>query len=54
MSLIRIYLDEDVRPLLAAVLREPGYDAVSAVELGRLSIPELITSSTRLPTNDPC
>lgn len=40
MSLIRIYLDEDVRPLLATVLRERGYDAVSAVEHGRLSIPD--------------
>ncbi|HPD30647.1 MAG TPA: DUF5615 family PIN-like protein [Phycisphaerae bacterium] len=40
MSLIRIWLDEDVRPLLGAVLRERGYDAVSAVELGRLSIPD--------------
>jgi predicted nuclease of predicted toxin-antitoxin system len=40
MSLIRIYLDEDVRPLLATILRERGYDAVSAVELGRLSIPD--------------
>ncbi len=38
MSLVRLYLDEDVRPLLAEVLRKRGYDATSAVELGRLSI----------------
>lgn len=29
---IKIYLDEDVRPLLAKVLRERGYDIVSCVE----------------------
>lgn len=40
MSLIRLYLDEDVRPLLAVVLRDRGYDATSAVELGRLSVPD--------------
>jgi len=37
-SAIRLYLDEDVRPLLAAVLCERGYDAVSAVELGRIAL----------------
>ncbi len=40
MPAIRLYLDEDVRPLLTAVLRERGYDVVSAVELRRLGIPD--------------
>jgi predicted nuclease of predicted toxin-antitoxin system len=32
-SQIRVYLDEDVRPLLAQVLRERGYDVISCIEL---------------------
>ena len=34
MEKVKIYLDEDVRPLLAEVLRSRGYDAVSCVERG--------------------
>ena len=34
MENIKIYLDEDVRPLLAEVLRKRNYDAVSCVEKG--------------------
>ena len=33
---IRLYLDEDVRPLLAEILRSRGYDAVSSVERGQI------------------
>lgn len=29
---IKLYLDEDVRPLLAKIMRYRGYDVVSAVE----------------------
>ncbi len=32
MEKVRIYLDEDVRPLLAEILRNRGYDVVSCVE----------------------
>ncbi len=32
MQKIKAYLDEDVRPLLAKILRERGYDAVSCIE----------------------
>jgi len=32
---IRLYLDEDVRPMLAEILRMRGYDAVSCIEMGR-------------------
>lgn len=38
MGSIRFYLDEDVRPLLADILQERGYDAISAVRLGRIGI----------------
>lgn len=38
MAAIRVYLDEDVRPLLAEVLRQRGYDAVSSIELGRMQV----------------
>ena len=34
MEKVKIYLDEDVRPLLAEVLRSRGYDVVSCVERG--------------------
>jgi predicted nuclease of predicted toxin-antitoxin system len=40
MAVIRLYLDEDVRPLLARTLRARGYDATSAVDLGRIQIPD--------------
>ena len=32
MSKIKLYLDEDVRPLLAKILRNRGYDVTSCVE----------------------
>ena len=32
----QLFLDEDIRPLLAAILRERGYDAVGCGEVGRL------------------
>ncbi len=32
---IKLYLDEDVRPLLAEILRSRGYDAVGCVEKGQ-------------------
>jgi predicted nuclease of predicted toxin-antitoxin system len=35
MAKIRLLLDEDVRPLLAEILRQRGYDAVHVLELGR-------------------
>lgn len=40
MAPSRLYLDEDVRPLLASVLRQRGFDVVSAVDLGRIAIPD--------------
>jgi len=36
MEKVKIYLDEDIRPLLAEVLRSKGYDAVSCVKRGFL------------------
>ena len=35
MASIRLYLDEDVRPLLAEILRDRGYDAISAAHARR-------------------
>jgi predicted nuclease of predicted toxin-antitoxin system len=40
MASIRLYLDEDVRPLLAHTLLMRGYDAVSALDLGRFALPD--------------
>ena len=40
MSLIRLYLDEDVNPLLAEHLRARGFDAASAVAAGRRRLPD--------------
>lgn len=34
---LSLYLDEDINPALAAMLREAGYDAVSARDVGALS-----------------
>lgn len=41
MATIRLYLDEDVFPLLATVLRERGHDAIGAHELGRTGLSDL-------------
>jgi len=35
---IKLYLDEDVRPLLAEVLLDRGFDVVSAVRIRRLGV----------------
>jgi len=35
---IKLYLDEDVRPLLAEIMRGRGYDVVSCVEKGALGL----------------
>ena len=35
---VKVYLDEDVRPLLARILRERGYDVISAVEMKRTGL----------------
>ena len=34
MSALRLLLDEDVRPLLADLLRERGFDVIAAVAAG--------------------
>lgn len=36
----RLALDEDVRRILARLLRDRGWDAVSVVETGRLGLPD--------------
>jgi predicted nuclease of predicted toxin-antitoxin system len=36
MDVIQLYLDEDVRPLLAAVLRDRGYDVLTTAEAGMI------------------
>jgi hypothetical protein len=40
MATIRLYLDEDVRPLLARARRGRKFDAISAVELDRIQVPD--------------
>ncbi|MDI6735754.1 MAG: DUF5615 family PIN-like protein [bacterium] len=35
---VKVYLDEDVRPLLARILRERGCDVISAVEMKRTGL----------------
>lgn len=49
MSAIRLLLDEDVRPTLAAALRARGYDAVAVSELGKKGTkdPDLIEWASR-------
>lgn len=37
MTKIKLFLDEDVFPVLSEILRERGYDAVSAKEAGMLA-----------------
>jgi predicted nuclease of predicted toxin-antitoxin system len=38
---LKLYLDEDVDPLLAPVLRDRGIDCLSTREAGNLGIPDL-------------
>lgn len=38
MAAIRLYLDEDINPLLARVLRTRGFDVVSVHDLGRTGL----------------
>ncbi|MBI3319033.1 MAG: DUF5615 family PIN-like protein [Candidatus Omnitrophica bacterium] len=38
MASVRLYLDEDVRPLLAEILRDRGFDAISASRTHRLGL----------------
>ena len=35
MAQIKLFLDEDIRPLLAAILHQRGYDAVHVLEVNR-------------------
>lgn len=35
---VKLYVDEDIRPLLAEVLRQRGYDVKSAVEEGLMGL----------------
>ena len=35
MAPITLLLDEDVRPLLAEILRQRGYDAIQVLEVSR-------------------
>ena len=48
MGQVRLLLDEDVRPLLAEVLRQRGLDAVHVLEVGRggMSDPEQLAYAT--------
>ncbi len=49
MSAIALYLDEDVHPTLAAILRERGFDVLTASEAGMLgkSDPEQLEFAVR-------
>ncbi|MFQ5456248.1 MAG: DUF5615 family PIN-like protein, partial [Nitrospirota bacterium] len=38
MKTVKLYLDEDVDPLLANVLRERGYDVLSVQEAGKKTL----------------
>ena len=38
MEEIKLYLDEDVRPLLAEIMRTRGYDVISCVEKRALGL----------------
>jgi len=38
MKIIKLYLDEDVDPLLAKVLRERGYDVLTVQEAGKKTL----------------
>jgi len=41
MAAIRLYLDEDINPLLAKVLRSRGFDVVSVHDLGRTGLSDV-------------
>ncbi len=36
--MIKLYLDEDITPLLARALRDRGYDVISALEIGNIEL----------------
>ena len=42
MRQIKLYLDEDVNPLLAKDLRQRGYDALATAEAGNIGLNDCV------------